>query len=129
MRVCVLIVVLLLGVAGCRPLYMPPVPSNLPAIDDQLRVVNGVFLPSARPALRLSIQSAPNAGWLAVQWFAPNGEALSSQSVRIELAEVPRTVTFEVPQDAMPRGLEGRVRAVVTFNELFVGQWDTVWAQ
>ncbi len=129
MRTVALAVGLLLTVAACRPLYLPPVPADLPAIEDRLRVVRGEFLVAARPALQLSVESAPEEGWLVVQWFAPAGDPLASESVRIRPDDVPRDVTFELPEDAMSDRVNGRLRAVVTFNESFVGQWDTDWPQ
>jgi hypothetical protein len=113
--------------SACRPLYVPAVPADMPPFDVRLRVVDGAFLQAARPALKLSVVSAPDDGWLAVQWFGPSGDALASESVRVRVEGLPTGVTFELPQDALPSDVRGRFRAVVTFNEAFVGQWDTEW--
>lgn len=121
------LLVWILFASACRPLYVPAVPADMPTFDVRLRVVDGEFLQSARPALRLSVASAPEDGWLAVQWFGPSGDALASESVWVDGDALPTPVTFELPHDALSSDVRGRIRAVVTFNEAFVGQWDTLW--
>ncbi|MEJ2666874.1 MAG: hypothetical protein P8Z81_07225 [Deinococcales bacterium] len=96
-----LALVLVLTVAalpGCSPLYLPPVPARvpvpqLPQLGDasSLRVENGTLV------LHVVLDNVPEEAWLAVQWFAPDGRQVASDSVWVTPADVGQGRTLSLP--------------------------------
>lgn len=74
---------LLVLTAGCRPLYIPPVPESADA-PTHARLGSDSELSwspvSGRLELRVLVAGVEEPGWLAVQWLAPNGTEVASQS-------------------------------------------------
>lgn len=104
-----------LAVGGCRPLYLPPVPASepVPAIArlgdaSSLRIVGGT------PVLHVVLAAVPQAGWLAVQWFAPNDTEAASDSVWVAPADVGQGRTLSLPPRVTPA--PGEWRAVVSLR-------------
>jgi hypothetical protein len=110
---------LLLTIAplGCTPLYLPPVPSELPPIEPRLRLreVRIDRLAAGRPSLVLVPREVPRPGWLAVQWYPPVGASVAEGSVWLDARRVDRVVRLPFPDD-VPRERPGRWRAVLTFD-------------
>ncbi|MEX2534742.1 MAG: hypothetical protein WD273_04000 [Trueperaceae bacterium] len=104
---------LLLIVAGCRPLYLPPVPAP-PELPERLEVDASAGLDDQRPRIRVELRNVPAEGWLAVQWFAPNNREVASESVWIAPEDEGRVVELNLPQDV--EAVPGRWRAVVSLT-------------
>ncbi|MDX1815085.1 MAG: hypothetical protein R3239_03915, partial [Thermodesulfobacteriota bacterium] len=67
---------------ACQPLYVPLVPKRLPVTPVfQVADASALTLVAGIPTLHLVLQRVPSAGWLAVQWFAPDGR----EAVRTEM--------------------------------------------
>lgn len=77
--------------AGCMPLYVPPVPNSENAMPNELRVVAVERTSDSELAV-----TARGSGelWLDAQWFAASGALLGSQSVWLELTGEAVTATF-----------------------------------
>lgn len=113
---------LLVGLASCRPLYLPPVPPRLPVHEvAQLADASSLELAHDRLRLHLVLQRVPRAGWLAVQWFAPDGREAASDSVWVTPGDVGQGRTLQ---------LTGRVtlapgewRAVVSLGDEVLRQF------
>jgi len=95
----VLVVAALAGVlAGCRPLYVPPVPRPLPTPGvAQLGDASALVLAHGTLALHMVLAAIPEAGWLAVQWFAPDDTEAASDSVWVAPADVGQGRTLLLP--------------------------------
>src|SRR5690554_4771470 len=76
---------LLVLVAACRPLYLPPIPAEVP-FDPGARVASftAELDDSGRPTLQVALSGVEAAGWLNVQWMAPVGREAASESVWLE---------------------------------------------
>lgn len=103
-------------VPACTPLYLPPVPSELPAIEARLRVVDvRVDRLGGIPALVFVPAEVPTPGWAAVQWYPPTGGEVASASVWLDDDRVGHVVRVAFPGD-VEREDEGRWRAVLSFG-------------
>jgi len=72
--------------AACRPLYIPPVPAEVPVSREPRIAEGGVLeLVAGRPQLTFGIVGAVQAGWVDVQWFAPDGHEAASESRWVEV--------------------------------------------
>jgi hypothetical protein len=89
--------------AGCRPLYLPPLPGDALTVEPAVRLGAESRLElvdePAGPLLRLTlvVQEVPFDGWLAVQWFGPAGGAIASDSVWLEGGTAGATVRLDAP--------------------------------
>lgn len=109
-------------VPACTPLYLPPVPSELPAIEPRLRLTDvRVDRLGGTPALVFVAAEVPAPGWAAVQWFAPTGAAVASGSVWLDEGRVGHVVRVPFPMDVERRD-EGRWRAVLSFGNRVLRQ-------
>jgi hypothetical protein len=119
------LLVLLLGAlllslpAGCRPLYLPPVPDPLVLperfeLDGSARVVDG------RPSLTLVPRTVPGEGWLAIQWFAPDNREVASESRWLAPGDAGRSLRVVLPADV--EAGPGRWRAIVSRGGVVVRQ-------
>ena len=122
-------VAVLLLVAACTPLYLPPVPGTLPTIEPTL-LLSEVRIETAAtaggeavPTVTFRLDELPRDGFLAVQWFAPTGGEVASASVWLEEASVGGTVRVPFPSD-VPRERTGRWRAVLSWQGRVVRQAD-----
>jgi hypothetical protein len=105
--------------AGCRPLYLPPVPEPLVLaerfeLDGSARVVEG------RPSLTLLPRTVPDEGWLAIQWFAPNNREVASESRWLAPGDAGRSLMVVLPADV--EAAPGRWRAIVSRGGVVVRQ-------
>ena len=107
--------------SGCTFLYLPP---ELPiqTIPETFDISGSSGLTYKNTQLELSVllRNVPREGWLAVQWYAPNGREATSDSVWIERRDEGLTQTFELPQ----RPSRGEWRAVVSFRETLLRQFS-----
>ena len=106
---------------GCRPLYLPVVPDEIPFTPQVRATSNSAinFAADGYPTIELELRDVPEAGWLAVQWFTPSGGEAASQSVWVEPA-AEQSVRFTLPADA--ELVAGEWRAVVSLNGRLVRQ-------
>ncbi len=112
------------SLVGCTPLFVPPVPADLPEIPPRLRVADArLERLEGRPALRLTVREVPRDGWLAVQWFPPAGFEVASASVWLADDDAGRTVTLRLPDDVGPLR-DGRWRVVVSWEGTYVRQLE-----
>lgn len=116
----------LAGTPACTPLYLPPVPQDLPTLEPRLRLREvRVDLLGGEPALVFVAAEVPRPGWAAVQWFAPSGPEVASASVWLDERAVGRVTRVPFPDD-VARTRPGRWRAVLSFGDSVVRQleWD-----
>ncbi len=115
-------VLALLALSGCRPLYLPPVPNDgLPEPHPvRLSSESGLTLgQGGRPTLVVDVIDLPSAGWLAVQWFGPKGSEVASESAWLE--QDAARAEFVLPADVDLVG--GEWRAVVSFGGRLLRQY------
>lgn len=112
----------LLGLGACTPLYVPPVPARVPVHEvaqlgdaSVLRYQNGTL------TLHVVLDRIPQAGWLAVQWFAPDGAEAASDSVWVAPADVGEGRTLALPPRVVPKA--GEWRAVVSLGDEVLRQF------
>jgi len=113
---------LLAGLGGCRPLYLPPVPApqEVPRVA-QLGDASSLRLDGGVLVLHLVLAEVPRAGWLAVQWFAPDGTEAASDSVWVTPADVAQGRTSTLPPRA--RLAAGEWRAVASLGGTVLRQF------
>ncbi len=119
--VSVLALVIISLLAACRPLYLPPIPDEIP-FTTQVRATSASavsFGAGGYPTIELELRDVSEPGWLAVQWLTPKGSEAASQSVWVEVA-AEQKVSFELPVDVELSG--GDWRAVVSLNGRLVRQ-------
>jgi hypothetical protein len=107
--------------SSCTFLYLPPeLPiQTLPETFD-ISGSDGLTYENTQLELSVLLRNVPQEGWLAVQWYAPNGREAASDSVWIEVRDEGLTQTFELPQ----RPSRGEWRAVVSFGETLLRQFS-----
>ncbi len=106
---------LLLGLGACTPLYVPPVPERVPVHEvAQLGDASALRLRDGVLTLHVVLDRIPDAGWLAVQWFAPDGTEVASDSVWVAPANVGEGRTLVLPPRVSPSA--GEWRAVVSLR-------------
>lgn len=109
---------------GCTPLYLPPVPSELPVIEARLRLDDvRVDRLGGVPAVAFVPAEVPEPGWIAVQWFPPSGGEVGSGSVWLDAGRVGRVLRLPFPDD-VPRERDGRWRALLSFEGEIVRQLE-----
>lgn len=93
-----LLTCLLVSLAGCQPLYLPPAPQaqHVPPVAE-LGDASAVRLEGGTLVLHMVLAEVPEPGWLAVQWFAPDGIEASSDSVWVTPADVGQGRTMMLP--------------------------------
>lgn len=112
----VLALLLTWAASGCTPLYLPPVPAELPPIPPRIRIAEArIDHLGGVPAAVFTPREVPNEGWLQVQWFPPAGGAVASASVWLDRESVGRVVRVPFPAD-VPRERAGRWRAVLSMD-------------
>ena len=112
--------------AGCMPLFVPPVPDSLPAIEPRLRLSDVMLVRlEGEPGVRFDVSEVPTEGWLAFQWFPPAGGEVASSSVWLSPDEVGRSLWSPVPTRTGERKA-GRWRVVVSWQGEFVRQLEWI---
>lgn len=122
-RAAALAVVLAALLAGCRPLYLPPVPEPVP-VAAEARLADGseLAMVGGLPTLYLVLGALPQDGWLAVQWFAPDGGEAASDSIWVTSQDVGRRRTVLLPR-AVGAPAVGEWRAVVSLHGRILRQF------
>lgn len=106
----------LLGLVSCRPLYLPPVPPRTPVHEvAQLGDASSLQLVNGNLRLHVVLQHVPHAGWMAVQWFAPDGREAASDSVWVTPSDAGQGRTLELPKRVTLA--PGEWRAVVSLGK------------
>jgi hypothetical protein len=119
--------VALVALTACTPLYLPPLPGDaLVAVshlrlDGSSRLDQGGGGASAPLVLTLDVLEVPEDGWLAVQWFAPAGGAVASESVWLTPSDAGSSRSVTTPADVTLR--PGEWRAVVSWYGRIVRQF------
>jgi hypothetical protein len=107
--------------SSCTFLYLPP---ELPiqTIPETFDISGSSGLTYENNQLELSVllRNVHGEGWLAVQWYAPNGRQAASDSAWIERRDEGLTQTFLLPQ----RPSKGEWRAVVSFGKSLLRQFS-----
>ena len=118
---------LLLAASSCTPLFVPPVRASLdaPEILD-LAGSNGLRLRGNRLELSLQLNTVPEEGWLAVQWYSPENALVASDSKWIENADTGFALTYGLPSTELS---VGDWRAVVSFEDAFIRQFGLTITQ
>ena len=111
--------------AGCTPLYVPPVPSA-PEIDEPVRIGRGSSLEVTDGGLVavLAIDAVTESGWLTLQWFDPTLADVASDSIWIDATADTIYLRIGIPDHQTVR--PGRWRVVVAYRGLVVRQLDAV---
>jgi len=118
------IAALLLGLGACTPLYVPPVPERVPVHDvAQLGDASALRYRGGTLSLHVVLDRIPRAGWLAVQWFAPDGSEAASDSVWVAPGDVGEGRTLALPPRVTPGA--GEWRAVVSLAGEVLRQFRT----
>ena len=117
--------ILLIVLAGCTPLYVPPVP-DAPEIEEPVRIARGSSLEVRNGNLVavLDVASRTASGWLTLQWFDPGLTEVASDSVWLEAAAGPSVLQIGLPDHVVVR--PGRWRLVVAYRGEVVRQLDVV---
>lgn len=122
-----LLLLVALGLGGCRPLYVPLVPDDAPqpVARTRLAAASALSLAAGRPRLTVSFtEPAPEfaeGDWLAVQWYAPSGRVAASESRWLTSDDVDSELLFELPPDV--EAIAGEWRAVVSVGSLVLRQF------
>lgn len=118
---------LLLLLAGCTPLYLPPVPESMPRIESRLTLRDARVEVDADGQVRAVWipEGVDCAGWLDVQWFPPAGRAVASESVWLAPEHEGRRQALSLPDEVELR--PGRWRAVLSFEGEVLRQLDWSW--
>ena len=114
----------LVALAACTPLYVPPVPARLP-VHEVAQLGDGSSLRYAEGTLTLHVvlERIPEAGWLAVQWFAPDGTEAASDSVWVGPQDVGEGRTLRLPSRVTVGA--GEWRAIVSLKGDVLRQFRT----
>ena len=114
-----LVAAVLLFLAACRPLYLPPLIEPA-APEERARLVSQLDLLDGRPRLQVEVLSVVRDGWLAVQWFSPGGREVASESIWLEADSVGLTFTLTLPADA--EAAPGEWRALLSQHSQVIRQ-------
>lgn len=106
----------LIALCACTPLYLPPVPAELPPLEPRTRIADArIDRTGGSPTVVFRPREVSEEGWLAVQWFGPAGGAVASASVWLDASSVDRAVRVRFPGD-VARDRAGRWRAVLSMD-------------
>lgn len=114
-----LLAVVLLGLAACRPLYLPPL-IEAEAPEERARLLMELNLEDDRPVLRIQVLSVVRDGWLAVQWYSPGGREVASESIWLEADSAGLTFMLPLPDDTEVTA--GEWRALVSQHSQVIRQ-------
>ena len=114
---------LLLALGGCAYTYLPPVrEARVP--EPRLTVAAASRLEQNETTVRLDLRlvTVPEADWLAVQWFGPDNDEVTAESVWVVPAAGPQDVAVSLPPSIVLR--DGLWRAVLSYQGRFVRQFS-----
>ncbi len=115
---------LVVALVACTPLYVPLVPERIPIREvAQLGDASALSDDSGVLTLHVVLDRVPRAGWLAVQWFAPDGTEAASDSLWVTPEDVGQGRTLTLPRRVTPTA--GEWRAVVSFGSDVLRQFRT----
>jgi len=121
-RLAAVVVVLLAALSACQPLYLPLVPARVPVQEvAQLGDASSLTVAGGTLRLHLVLEQVPKAGWLAVQWFGPDGREAASDSVWVTPADDGQGRTLSLP--ARVAVSQGEWRALVSVGSDIVRQF------
>jgi hypothetical protein len=107
--------------SSCTFLYLPPVlPEQTVEATLDLSGSSGLSYAAEQLELSVFLRTIPQAGWLAVQWFAPNNKEVASDSLWIELRDQGLSQRFALPQ----KPSKGDWRVVVSFGDRLLRQFS-----
>lgn len=118
----------LAGLLGaCTPLYLPPVPPQLPEVEPRLNLRDARIevRPDGRVRAAWIPEGVTRAGWLDVQWFPPAGGAVASESVWLAAEDEGQRQAVFLPEEVELR--PGRWRAVLSFDDRILRQLAWQW--
>ena len=110
---------LLVLLAACTPLYMPPLIDGAEP-EPRARLELELLAPDGRPQLHATVLEVAEPGWLAVQWFAPGGREVASQSVWLDEGTVGSGFVLDLPADVEAQ--PGVWRALLSQHSLVLRQ-------
>lgn len=115
------LILLLLG--GCAYTYLPPV-REARAPEPRLTIAAVSRLEQNETTIRLDVRlvTVPEADWLAVQWFGPDNDEVTAESVWVVPAETPQEVAVSLPPSVVLTN--GLWRAVLSYQGQFVRQFS-----
>ena len=123
-RTALVILGALAAMPGCTPLYVPPIPAEIPAPapadllgDSALVAEQGTLIAT------LHLRGVEEPGWLFLQWYAPSLRQVASDAVWIEAGGPTRLVVGVPDQIELA---EGRWRLVVGFRGSVLRQFEAV---
>lgn len=101
--------------SSCMPLYIPPVPAEVPAPEPiQVLGQSRLELQGDELVAVLEIENVDEPGWLSFQWYDPTLRQVASDSVWLEAREAPIRQLVGMPRHV---GLvPGTWRVVVAFE-------------
>lgn len=110
--------------SGCRPLFVPAVPADLPPFPNELRLSEiRLAADGDRVEVAFVADAVPAPTWVSVQWFPPAGRAVASASVRLTEASVGRDLRMGFPDD-VARARAGVWRAVLSADGRILRQLE-----
>ncbi len=117
--------ILLLNLAACTFLYIPPV-REAQSIQAALDISGsaGLRMNSGRLELSIYLQQVPNEGWLAVQWYSPNNREVVSDSLWIRPRDAGLSRNYSLPATVQLQS--GEWRAIVSFEGRLLRQFSFV---
>jgi hypothetical protein len=111
--------------AGCAPLYLPPVPEPPVVAAPTAPLLSGSpgveWTVDGGLALHLRLGEMPREGWLEVQWFSPENRQVASDAAWVRPADAGGRVVLPLP--AAVRVTPGTWRAVASFRGVFLRQF------
>ena len=121
----VALVVALVALAGCTPLYVPPVPAS-PEIDEPVRFgrESSLQVRDGRLVAVLQVSPVPEPGWLTLQWYGPMLDEVASDSVWLAATGDRHDLQIGLPDHVELR--PGRWRLVLAYRGSVIRQLDTV---
>lgn len=111
--------------SGCTPLYVPPIPADIPA-PEPVELAGDSALVTDRGALvaTLHVRGADEPGWLFLQWYAPSLRQVASDAVWVEAGDDATRLVIGIPDHV--ELTEGRWRLVVGFEGIVLRQFEAV---
>lgn len=117
------LLLLVLVLAACTPLYLPPDPGARPPEPRVLLEIAGE-VQDGRPQVSITVLGVPQPGWLAVQWFDPGNREVASESVWLSGDSEGLTRVLRLPDDV--ETASGSWRALLSMHSVVLRQQTVV---
>jgi len=105
--------------AGCQPLYVPPL-LEAQAPEERARLELELTAPEGRPVLSVRVIDVVTDGWLAIQWFTPGGREVASESIWLDAERI--GLRYELPLPADVETVPGEWRALLSQHSTVIRQ-------